>query len=242
MLRNMLISLVILLVLADWAIADTIVYLGDTAPLPAQDAALVAIFEELGFDIEEHADEEKQPVDTAGAVLVFISRSVSSVNVLGAYNKHSIPVVVAESHMWDDMHFATDGTFIENNTQDIIIVDEDHPIAGDLKGKVEVTSNIALFMSSSDWKGDAQIVATVPKDTGAIVCYEKGATLGDGSKAPARRVCLFTSRDTFPILTDEGRGIMERTVLWALGRLEQPVNPEGTLAVTWGAIKIPDHR
>ena len=93
MLRNMLISLVILLVLADWAIADTIVYLGDTAPLPAQDAALVAIFEELGFDIEEHADEEKQPVDTAGAVLVFISRSVSSVNVLGAYNKHSIPVV-----------------------------------------------------------------------------------------------------------------------------------------------------
>ena len=53
MFRNILISLVILLVLADWTIAaDKIVYLGDTAPLPADDGALVAIFE---FKVEtEH--------------------------------------------------------------------------------------------------------------------------------------------------------------------------------------------
>lgn len=234
-------SLVMLLLLVNWAIAaDKIIYLGDTAPLPFDDMALVAILEEMGFEVEGHADEEKQPVDTKGAVLVFISRSVNSPNVLDAYNKHSIPVVVAESHVWDDMQCATDGTFIENNIQSIIIVDEAHPIAGGLKGEVQITSSVVLFMSSSDWKGDGQIVATVPNDTGAIVCYEKGAKLADGSKTPARRVCLFADRSTLPVLTEEGRGIIERTILWALGRLEKSVDPESALAITWGFIKSKD--
>ncbi len=235
---HLLVSLVMLLALVSLTLAaDKIVYLGDTAPLPFDDMAFVAILEEMGFEVEGHSDEEKQPVDTEGAVLVFVSRSTASGNISSNYNDQTIPVIMAESHAWDEMKFATDGTYIENNIQTIVIVDEAHPIAGGLKGEVEITSSIALFMSSSDWQGDAQIVANVPNETGALVCYEEGAELSDGSKTPARRVGIFTSRNTFPVLTDDGRGLLERTILWALGRLEKSVDPESALAITWGSVK-----
>ena len=81
----------------------------------------------------------------------------------------------------------------------------------------------------------------VPAGTGCLVCYEKGAKLSDGSKAPARRVCLFADRSTFPVLTKEGRGILERTILWALDRMEQPVNPEEALTATWGSLKVENY-
>lgn len=234
-------SLVMLLVLASLTLAaDKIVFLSDTAPLPDDDMVFATIIEEMGFEIEGHSDEEGQPVDTEGAVLVFVSRSTSSGKIGSNYNDQTIPVIVAESHAWDDMKCATDGTFIENNVQSIIIVDEAHPIAGGLKGEVQITSSVALYMSSSDWRGDAQIVANVPDGTGALVCYEEGAELSDGSKTPARRVCIFADRSTFPVLTDDGRGLLERTILWALGGLETSVDPERTLAITWGAIKSKD--
>ena len=237
------VSLVMLLVLVSLTLAaDKIVYLGDTAPLPFEDMAFATILEEMGFEVEGHADEEAQPVDTEGAVLVFVSRSTNSGNIASNYNKHSIPVIMAESHCWDDMKLATDGTFVENNIQTIIIVDEAHPIAGGLKGEVEITFNVALFMSSADWRGDVQIVANVPNGTGALACYEEGAELSDGSKAPARRVGIFASKNTLHVLTDDGRGLLERTVLWALGGLEKSVDPERALAITWGTIKANDYR
>jgi len=135
------------------------------------------------------------------------------------------------------MHFAPDGTFHHDIDQTLVIEDPAHPIAGGLKGDVEVISEPKEIMSCSDMQGDVQIVATVSVNgDAAIVCYEKGAKLMDGSTTPARRVGIFVHTTALPVLTDDGWGLVKRSVLWALGQLT-PVTPKGALAVTWGTLK-----
>jgi len=236
------VSLVLLLILASWSIAGAakIIMISAADPPGAEDQAVIDHVAALGFDVESHASGEAQPVDTSGAVAVVIGEALGSSDVADAYKDTTIPVVITETYVLDDMRLATDGTFNTDDTQTLTIVAPGHPIAGGLTGDVEVSTVLSGGVcSTSDIAGSAEIVAQV-KENGhtAIACFEAGAADMDGNPIPARRVFVFAYAPMIPTFTDDAWGLVERSVLWALDMLSgAAVNPEDAAAVTWGGLK-----
>jgi hypothetical protein len=238
-----LISLILLLLFASWAVAaDTIILVVASAdPLSEQDELIKTHLEGLGFMVEPHAHDEAHPVDISAASGVYICESISSANIEGAYNESPIPVIVAEAYVLDDMHFTPtqDTLVLPEDQTNIVIEDPNHPIAGGLTGEVQVIDSPAYIQSCSNMAvdvPDVQIVATIGGNA-CIAAYEEGLTLLDGSVTPARRVVIFIHTNTVTAgLTDAGWGLMERSVQWAMGQLTS-VAPAGKLATAWGVIK-----
>ncbi len=237
------ISLVLLLTLACWPAvgADKIIMISNAEPPEPEDQAVIDHLIALGFDVESHASSETQPVDVSGAVAVVIGELLGSGSVSDAYKDTTIPVIITEAFILDNMKLATDGTFNTDDTQTLTIVNANHPIAGGLTGDVEISTAVSGVCSTSDIAASADIVAVV-KENGhvAVATFEAGAADMDGNPIPARRVFVNGLAETIPIFTDAAWGLIERSVLWALDMVT-PVNPEGAATVTWGALKA-DYR
>jgi hypothetical protein len=219
------------------AFAVKIIMISADEPPGAADQTLIDRVAALGFEVESHSQNEAQPVDIAGAVAVLIGEALGSGNITNAYKDVAIPVIITEAYVLDDMQFATDGTFNTSPDKSIVIVDASHPIAGGLTGEVEIASQEADICSTSDLQGEAEIIArTVVSGDVCLATYETGAKGMDGVPVPARRVFLFPHANLIPNLTDDGWGLVERSVLWALGVLAT-VNPQGAVTTTWGGLK-----
>ena len=65
--------------------ADKIVIVGSSIPFGEADGALKTHMLSLGFEVEDHAQTEAQPVDISGADGVLICESISSGNIADAY-------------------------------------------------------------------------------------------------------------------------------------------------------------
>ncbi len=238
---RLLVSLVLILLVASWTVAaDTIVMLGAAVPFAGADAELKARVEALGYQVEEHSQDEAQPVDISGAAGVLIGEALSSGNITDAYKDAPIPVIITEAYVLDDMKFAAaDATFNAAQDMALTIVDPAHPIAGGLSGNVDIASAATEICSTSDIQGDVHVVANVlGNGHTAIACYEEGANDMDGAPVPARRVFVFIHELITPLLNDAGWGLVERSVLWAMGALsETAVTPEAAIATTWGDLK-----
>lgn len=237
-------SLILSLLFASWSMAaDKIIMISAADPPGEADQALIDHVAALGFDVESHSQDEAQPVDISGAAGVLIGEALGSGNITGAYKDAPIPVIITETYVLDDMQLATDGTFNTTPDKAIVIVDPAHPIAGGLTGEVEIAAEEIDICSTSDIQGDVHIIATtlIGGET-CLATYEEGAKGMDGVAVPARRVFLFPHANMIPLLTDAGWGLVERSVLWAMGMLsETAVTPEDAVAETWGAIKA-DYR
>ena len=138
------------------------------------------------------------------------------------------------------MKFASgDATFNSALDNFIDIVDSSHPIAAGMSGQVQIASEVIDICSTSEALGDAKIVArSVASGEICLATYEEGALDMDGVAVPARRVFVFAHQFLIPLLNDDGWGLVERSVLWALDRLSSSaVTPEDAVASTWGDLK-----
>ena len=93
-------------------------------------------------------------------------------------------------------------------------------------------------MTCSGFQGDADIIA-VRVDNEKLVAmsvYEEGTKLIKGA-TKTRHVNIWPHSTGWEMITDDGLQLIERSVLYALGRIPQAVNPENALAVTWGYIR-----
>ena len=239
--NRLFVSLVLLVVFAGSVMAaGKVALVGAGAPDP-NDALIIEYLEKWGFTVEPHAHDAKHPVKLDGIDLVFIAESTSSGNILGAYTDSTVPVVNAETYVYDDMGFATDGTFNSDPGDTFIILNKNHPITKGFPDKVKVHNPEAQIMCCNDMQGDIDILAVRAdmEDFVTISVYEKGAKTTKG-KTKTRHVNIWAHTTGLGMITDDGWELIERSVLYALGRL--PVEGEGKLAVTWGEIKIESSR
>ncbi len=80
--RYATVSLILLLLCSGLGIAaDKLILIGKNDPINNNDLILMDHLIGLGLDVEYHSEPEKHPVDTNGAVGVFISESVTSGNI-----------------------------------------------------------------------------------------------------------------------------------------------------------------
>lgn len=237
----LLTSLIFALIFASWPVAaDTIIMISAAEPPGEADQAVIDHVAALGFDVESHSADEAQPVDVSGAVAVIIGEALGSSSIADAYKDTVIPVVITEAYILDDMQFAT-GDAVFNSTPDnfIDIVDPGHPIAGGLSGQVQIASEAIDICSSTEAHGATSVIArTVASGDICLAAYEAGAVGLDNVPVPARRVFTFHHELLIPFMNDDGWGFLERSVLWALDRLDSSaVTPEDAIASTWGDLK-----
>ena len=235
--NRLFVSLALLVVFASSVMAaGKVVLVGSGAPDP-KDALIIEYLEKWGFTVEPHmADLAKHPVALDGVDLVFISESTSSANLLGAYTDSTVPVVNAETWIYDDMGFAPDGTFSDVAGDTLKIVKKDHPITKGLPDKVKVYDPSIILMTCNGLQGDVEILAVHAdqEDFAAISVYEEGAKTMKG-KTKTIHVNIWPHSTGWNNVTDDGWKLIERSVFYALGRM--PVERKGKLAVTWGDIK-----
>ncbi len=217
--------------------ADKVILVGSGAPDPI-DAPIIEHLKKLGFTVESHAHNEKHPVDISGAVLVFISESTTSGNILGAYKDSTIPVVNCETYICDDMGLAPNDTGFNIDPGDTLtIIKGNHPITQGLPNKVKVYNTAIILMTASNFAGEFTILA-VREDNealAAIAVYEKGAKTATG-QTKARHLNIFPHSTGWTSLTADGWKLVENSVLYALGR-SLNVEPVEKLSTVWGYIK-----
>ena len=241
---RLFIFLALLIFLAGSAVAaDRVVLIGSGVP-DAKDVILIEHIEALGFTVELHAHDERQPVDLTGVTLVFISDSISSGNIGDAYLDSTVPVVNCEAWTYDDMGFTADDSGLDNaGGESLTIVDTGHPITRGLPEQIQVYDPAGPIANANNFVGDVDIVAVRADDESraAITVYEAGAQT-DSRPTQARHINLFSSADGWVSLTDDGWELVERSILYAVDQLtkppgEKPGVPSGSYAATWGAAK-----
>ena len=229
------VSLIVIFLCSGLGIAaDKLILIGKDNPINNNDRILMDHLIGLGLDVEYHSEPEKHPVDTKGAVGVFISESVTSGNIGPAYDL-PIPVVMSEPGLIDDMKM---GVGQDNaGATSIEIVDPNHPITEGFNGVVKVLTQPGVMEGASDLEGEVQILAALEGNPGMtmVFVYEKGAQM-QGQEAPARRAFVFNEQYSNPLMNNDGWTIVERAVTWVLGTAVS-VDYEGTLATSWGALK-----
>jgi hypothetical protein len=220
--------------------ANKVIFVVAAIPLGEADNLISNHLAKYGLQLEPHAMTETQPVDSTGAIGVFISESVTSATIAAAYNKVTLPIICTEFYIIDDMGFAADGTFTNADHRTITIVNANHPIAGGLNGQVEVTTkatDLEEIQAGSAMQGEVNVVAKAPGGGACIMYYEKGAKGMGDTIAAGRRLFLFPHSKAIVVFNDIGWGIFERSVLWGLGMPVSSVSPAGSLTTTWGEIK-----
>lgn len=176
-------------------------------------------FESLGWTVVLIEDSDSQATYDAALVdasVVYVSESVNSHSVNSKLKSATVGVVDEERLLHDDFEFASSGAST-HTMQTIDIVDNSHYITSPFSlGALTVTSTpIVLTRNNSTVSAGAQVLATNSSPT--LFVFDAGDLLEDGSAAAARRVALFigdTNLD-FDDLTDDGKTIVERSLLWA---------------------------
>jgi hypothetical protein len=128
-----------------------------------------------------------------------------------------VPIMVSKDGKTDGYGIGTTGN-TDANLNKITIVKSDHPLAAGLPaGVVTVltTPSAQRLVTYSNLGPDAIKIATGPNaSTWSLIGYEKGGDMGNGNKAPARRVGFYWHRPAGP--TADGKKLFQAAVEWCL--------------------------
>jgi hypothetical protein len=187
-----------------------------------EDWKVVAHLKTLGFNVTT-CDELADVKQAKGMDLVVVSESVNAYEIANKYTLLTIPMVVWENDIYDDMRMTGKRLRVDYGTYTKPVVslqlfNAPHPLSAGLSAGVhEVLQKPAPINWGRPGLG-ATIIATLPDqpDKVAIFAYEKGATMEYDYTAPARRVGFFANRNYFDNLTPDGQALFDAAFLWAI--------------------------
>jgi len=192
--------------------------------------------EEWGFEVVWLSANETVPEDADGAAVVIISSTTLSSDVGSKFTQSETGVLTWEGGMYDDLLMCSGPAWGNStmNTDIITIMDSTHPMAAGLENEVVVVSEIpqefTIIKMDSLIESGIQ-VATIFDDLGeehtAIVGFEKGAIMVDGTEAAGRRCGFFMRDNTATVLTEDGWLLLKAAVMWTAGMEETGVDTRG---------------
>jgi hypothetical protein len=192
-----------------------------------EDWKVVAHLKSLGFVVTT-CDELADVRLAKGKDLVVISESVNAFEVANKYTLLTIPVIVWENDIYDDMRMTGKRLRVDYGTLSpgataMQLYNAPHPLSAGLSaGKHELLRTPAPINWGRPGLG-ATIIATLPDqpEKVTIFSYEKGATMEYDYTAPARRLAFFANRNYFDNLTPDGLALFDAAFLWAVSPVEQ---------------------
>jgi DNA-binding protein YbaB len=198
----------------------TALFVTGASTLNLSDQLIKARLAGLGFKIVHKTGPAVQLTDTTGTAIVIISESTSSGTVEDRLNGTTVPMLVLEPGLWDNLKLTLGGWQTDfgdiSNVNTISISNPSHPLAG---GVPAGSQTIATSASKIVWgkpTNQATVVATVDGDPtrATIFAYETGASM-HGMNAPARRVAFFAGENTPANLNSQGWALFDAAVDWA---------------------------
>ncbi|MGH8222300.1 MAG: SGNH/GDSL hydrolase family protein [Woeseiaceae bacterium] len=198
--------------------ADSLLVVGEI-PVSSGDATTLSQLQQLGHAVTVVKDSASTAASANGKDLVIISESVAPGKVSNKFNQVSVPVIVYEPWLYDNLGLTgavarTDYGRAQNQTK--LRMTGTHPLTGGLSGIVTVGSAASAF--SWGKPGAAAVVAATLRNNTArptIFAYEAGALLANGTTAPARRVAVHPNTGTFEAWNVNGQKLFSAAVQWA---------------------------
>ena len=193
---------------------------GNPDALSSGDAGVRDELESLGFTVELIDDNVVSTASADGRDVVIVSGTVNSGAVGNRFNGISIPVMSYEPFLFDNLGMtgavSTQDFGLESGQTALTVVGGS-PLSGGLSGTVTV-GNQATTFSWGDPVAGAVIGATIVGNASraALFGFDTGATLGNGTTAPARRVGLYLWEETAGSWNAAGRSLFGTALNWAL--------------------------
>ncbi|MEZ6118430.1 MAG: lamin tail domain-containing protein [Pirellulaceae bacterium] len=171
-----------------------ILFVSDTATPQGYETDVVHHLENAGHTVTVISDEAITMGATSTSDLVYISESVSSGRIGSKLTLATVPIIVSESWLFDDLHLTgtvPDVDFgIVTSANHVNITSLSHPIVSGLE-----FAEFDLYATPGNvgWGQPlaSSIISTLSDTNRPVVfAYASGATLYDGSPAPAARISL----------------------------------------------------
>ncbi len=216
---------------------NDVLFLAGSTTLNASDAAIRDLIAGLGFNVVVVDDDVSTDVDGIGKKLIVVSSTVNSGSIGTKFRNATAPVLTWEQSNQDDFGMTgdidgTDRGTVPGQTQ-VEIIKPGHPMAAGFTGLITVATAGTDF----SWglpNTNAVSIATIEATPNRVVIYgyEAGTNMMGGFVAPARRVMVFMSDNTYAVLNTVGRDLFAAALNWALGGA---TTPEIELTATRGA-------
>jgi hypothetical protein len=206
---------------------NDVLFLAGTTTLNASDSAIRDLIAGLGFNVVVVDDDLSTDVDGIGKKLIVVSSTVASGSITTKFRNATSPVLTWEQSNQDDFGMTgdvdgTDRGTVPGQTQ-IEIVNPGHPMAAGFTGLITVATAGTDFSWGSP-NTNAVRIATLAGDPNrtTIYGYEAGTNMMGGFVAPARRVMVFLTDNTYAVLNTVGRDLFAGALNWALGGVTPP--------------------
>lgn len=199
-----------------------VLLVASSSSLSSGDVSIRNRFEQqLGFVVFPGDDDAMTAANTSGKNMVLLSESGSSGTMTSRFRDVTIPVMVLEPGVYDDMLMtgaAADDFGSTSNTTSLAMVDA-HMMAAGLKGTVTTTSSAQTYGFGRALAPGAKCVARASSTSTRCMIFRIGKDewLMNNVRAPARRVGFFASRSAAAALTDAGWKLFDASVIWAAG-------------------------
>jgi hypothetical protein len=187
--------------------------------------------ETLGFEVSLRGSGPPDPEELRHTNVVLLSSSIFSLDVNTEYRDVTVPIVVWEPSLFDDLGMTAPeengGCGVMVSSGEGLIRDAGHPLAAGLSGLIQLVSplrdrggNMRRISTTYGVPGPSAVtVASWPAQPGRalVFAYERGVSMPGLAAAPARRVGLFLYDRMPPQLTDAGWAMFDASVVWAAG-------------------------
>ncbi|MEQ8273361.1 MAG: DUF1996 domain-containing protein [Deltaproteobacteria bacterium] len=179
------------------------------------DRDVVQHLQARGHTVDIVADDALRAADVAGRDLVLVASSVVPSDVGTKLRDVTVPVVLWEQFLYDEMQMASAPRVTPGNTRNVVIEAPGHPAAGGLTGSVAITDGSTRLTYATP-AGSAQTIASVQGRAHTFV-YVAGETMRNGFVAPAIRAGIGFDYPTPAALNTNGWSLFDGVVDFALG-------------------------
>jgi hypothetical protein len=197
-------------------ICPDLLWVGGDLPLDqTSDAPFYAAIMDLGYDVEVVSGLNATAEMAEGKCAVLLSSVGESTQVNTKFQGVSVPVIVWEHNLLDDMGMVlTAGNQGTVGADSIEIIDAAHPLAAGLSGVVALQGAIDQMAWGNTDVGVVATVYTIPSYA-AIFYYESGDTMPSTIVAPAHRVALPFANESVTPPTKAAVDLFVAAVAWA---------------------------
>jgi hypothetical protein len=142
---------------------------------------------------------------------------VDSGNVANKFRLVTVPVLVFENAIMDDMYM-TNSQGTETTETQIAITSLIHPMAAGLTAGLHTVVSSSQTFTWGDPNNAALVVATVDNNSSraTIYGYQTGAVMYNSLAAPARRVGFLLDTNTAAALNSTGWALFDAALAWAI--------------------------
>jgi hypothetical protein len=200
---------------------DVLFVVGDAVTLASHDDGRKTLMESWGFNvilIDDNALQADFDTAAAAADVVSVSSTIVGGTLADKLTGSATGIVNEFPGKLDNFGFCG-STSLTFNSQNFTKTDPGHFITEPFSGNSVIVFNTSFNMSiaSGTLAPDLQNVGEATTNKLALMALDTGATGWDGNPAPERRVHLPYSSAETGDLSDDGKTILQRALLWAGG-------------------------